>query len=58
MVIETPYMIAVFLCGFLSLRGYLVDELRVSYSSVIVFGRSLGSGPAIFLASQHLGSTG
>lgn len=37
----------------LTVFRYLVDELRVSYSSVIVFGRSLGSGPAIFLASQY-----
>mmetsp|Transcript_129058 Transcript_129058/g.306160 ORF Transcript_129058/g.306160 Transcript_129058/m.306160 type:complete len:325 (-) Transcript_129058:186-1160(-) len=37
----------------LTVFRYLVDELRVSYSSVIVFGRSLGSGPAIFLAAQY-----
>ncbi|CAE7273732.1 abhd13 [Symbiodinium sp. CCMP2592] len=37
----------------LTVFRYLVDDLRVSYSSVIVFGRSLGSGPAIFLASQY-----
>ena len=37
----------------LTVFRYLVDDLRVSYSSVIVFGRSLGSGPAIFLAAQY-----
>mmetsp|Transcript_84290 Transcript_84290/g.238884 ORF Transcript_84290/g.238884 Transcript_84290/m.238884 type:complete len:405 (+) Transcript_84290:116-1330(+) len=32
---------------------YLVDEIGVRYSQIILFGRSLGSGPAVFLAAQY-----
>lgn len=32
---------------------YLVDEINVRYSQIILFGRSLGSGPAVFLAAQY-----
>lgn len=32
---------------------FLVDEINVRYSQIILFGRSLGSGPATFLASQY-----
>ncbi|CAE7295120.1 aho-3 [Symbiodinium natans] len=31
---------------------FLVDVLGVRYSQIVLFGRSLGSGPAVFLASQ------
>jgi len=31
---------------------YLVVELGVSYSQVVLLGRSMGSGPALFLASK------
>lgn len=31
---------------------FLVDILGVRYSQIVLFGRSLGSGPAVFLASQ------
>lgn len=32
---------------------YLVDEINVRYSQIILFGRSLGTGPAVFLAAQY-----
>lgn len=32
---------------------FLVDEIGVRYSQLILFGRSLGSGPAVFLAAQY-----
>lgn len=32
---------------------FLVDEIAVRYSQIILFGRSLGSGPAVFLAAQY-----
>jgi len=32
---------------------YLVDEVGIHYGQIILFGRSLGSGPAVFLASQY-----
>jgi len=32
---------------------FLVDEIGVRYSQIILFGRSLGSGPATFLAAQY-----
>lgn len=32
---------------------YLVDNAKVSYSQVILFGRSLGTGPAVHLAAQY-----
>eukprot|EP00927_Polykrikos_kofoidii_P049285 TRINITY_DN43363_c0_g1_i1.p1 TRINITY_DN43363_c0_g1~~TRINITY_DN43363_c0_g1_i1.p1 ORF type:complete len:394 (-),score=60.99 TRINITY_DN43363_c0_g1_i1:30-1211(-) len=32
---------------------FLVDEIKVRYSQIILFGRSLGSGPAVFLAAQY-----
>jgi len=31
---------------------FLVDVIGVRYSQIILFGRSLGSGPAVYLASQ------
>jgi len=32
---------------------YLVDEINVRYSHIVLFGRSLGSGPAVYLAAQY-----
>merc|ERR1719313_1689063 len=32
---------------------FLVDEVNVKYEQIILFGRSLGSGPAVYLASQY-----
>eukprot|EP00747_Dinoflagellata_sp_TGD_P091213 gnl/TRDRNA2_/TRDRNA2_164980_c0_seq4.p1 gnl/TRDRNA2_/TRDRNA2_164980_c0~~gnl/TRDRNA2_/TRDRNA2_164980_c0_seq4.p1 ORF type:complete len:367 (+),score=47.92 gnl/TRDRNA2_/TRDRNA2_164980_c0_seq4:102-1202(+) len=32
---------------------FFVDEVGVRYSQIILFGRSLGSGPAVYLASQY-----
>lgn len=32
---------------------YLVDRVNVRYSQIILFGRSLGSGPAVHLAAQY-----
>lgn len=32
---------------------FLVDEINVRYSQIIILGRSLGSGPAVFLAAQY-----
>jgi pimeloyl-ACP methyl ester carboxylesterase len=31
---------------------FVLDELKVAYEQVILFGRSIGSGPAIWLASR------
>lgn len=31
---------------------FVVDELKVAYQQVILFGRSIGSGPAVYLASR------
>jgi len=31
---------------------FILDELRVAYEQVILFGRSIGSGPAIYIASR------
>lgn len=31
---------------------FILDEMRVKYEQVIVFGRSVGSGPSVYLASQ------
>eukprot|EP00747_Dinoflagellata_sp_TGD_P182292 gnl/TRDRNA2_/TRDRNA2_36486_c0_seq1.p1 gnl/TRDRNA2_/TRDRNA2_36486_c0~~gnl/TRDRNA2_/TRDRNA2_36486_c0_seq1.p1 ORF type:complete len:428 (+),score=65.86 gnl/TRDRNA2_/TRDRNA2_36486_c0_seq1:58-1341(+) len=31
---------------------YLVDEVGVSYSQIVLLGRSLGGGPAVYLASR------
>lgn len=31
---------------------FVVDELKVAYEQIIIFGRSIGSGPAVFLASR------
>jgi len=32
---------------------FLVDEVNVRYSQIILFGRSLGIGPAVYLAAQY-----
>mmetsp|Transcript_140545 Transcript_140545/g.350354 ORF Transcript_140545/g.350354 Transcript_140545/m.350354 type:complete len:1466 (-) Transcript_140545:49-4446(-) len=32
---------------------FLVDEIGIRYSQIILFGRSLGSGPAVYLAAQY-----
>merc|ERR1712091_528173 len=32
---------------------FLVDEVNVPYSQIILFGRSLGTGPAVHLASKY-----
>jgi len=32
---------------------YLFDEVKVRYSQIVLFGRSLGSGPAVHLAAQY-----
>eukprot|EP00747_Dinoflagellata_sp_TGD_P091210 gnl/TRDRNA2_/TRDRNA2_164980_c0_seq1.p1 gnl/TRDRNA2_/TRDRNA2_164980_c0~~gnl/TRDRNA2_/TRDRNA2_164980_c0_seq1.p1 ORF type:complete len:408 (+),score=63.94 gnl/TRDRNA2_/TRDRNA2_164980_c0_seq1:102-1325(+) len=32
---------------------FLVDEVGVRYGQIILFGRSLGSGPAVYLGSQY-----
>mmetsp|Transcript_156145 Transcript_156145/g.287962 ORF Transcript_156145/g.287962 Transcript_156145/m.287962 type:complete len:381 (-) Transcript_156145:302-1444(-) len=32
---------------------FLFDEVKVRYSQIVLFGRSLGSGPAVYLASQY-----
>lgn len=31
---------------------FVLDELRVNYEQVILFGRSVGSGPSVYLASR------
>lgn len=43
---------AVFEVALTALR-FLVDEAKVCYSQVILFGRSLGTGPAVHLAAQY-----
>lgn len=35
----------------LTVFRFVVDELRVAYEQIFLFGRSIGSGPATFLAS-------
>mmetsp|Transcript_124542 Transcript_124542/g.248443 ORF Transcript_124542/g.248443 Transcript_124542/m.248443 type:complete len:423 (+) Transcript_124542:129-1397(+) len=37
----------------LTVLRYLVDEMNVRYSHIVLFGRSLGSGPAVYLAAQY-----
>jgi len=37
----------------LTVLRYLVDEIKVRYSHIVLFGRSLGSGPAVYLAAQY-----
>jgi len=32
---------------------FIVDEIGVRYSQIILFGRSLGSGPAVYLAARY-----
>lgn len=32
---------------------FLFDNMAVRYSQIVLFGRSLGSGPAVFLASKY-----
>lgn len=43
---------AVFEVALTALR-FLVDDCKVCYSQVILFGRSLGTGPAVHLAAQY-----
>lgn len=31
---------------------FILDELKVAYEQIILFGRSVGSGPSVFLASR------
>jgi len=31
---------------------FILDELKVAYEQIILFGRSMGSGPTVFLASR------
>jgi len=31
---------------------FIVDELKVAYEQIIIFGRSMGSGPATYIASR------
>merc|ERR1719384_61070 len=31
---------------------FILDELKVAYEQVILFGRSVGSGPSVYLASR------
>lgn len=31
---------------------FTLDELKVAYEQVILFGRSIGSGPSVYLASR------
>merc|ERR1719265_954624 len=31
---------------------FVLDELKVAYEQIILFGRSIGSGPAVYLASR------
>lgn len=37
----------------LTVFRFLVDEVHVRYSQIILCGRSLGSGPAVYLAAQY-----
>jgi len=32
---------------------FVIDELKVGYEQIIIFGRSIGSGPAIYIASRY-----
>eukprot|EP00927_Polykrikos_kofoidii_P077042 TRINITY_DN74031_c0_g1_i1.p1 TRINITY_DN74031_c0_g1~~TRINITY_DN74031_c0_g1_i1.p1 ORF type:complete len:401 (+),score=52.71 TRINITY_DN74031_c0_g1_i1:120-1322(+) len=48
----TPSEDAVYEVALTAFR-YLVDEVNVRYSQIILFGRSLGSGPAVYLAAQY-----
>merc|ERR1719191_701243 len=32
---------------------FILDELKVAYEQIILFGRSIGSGPAVYLASKY-----
>lgn len=48
----TPSEDAVYEVALTAFR-FLVDEINVRYSQIILFGRSLGSGPAVFLAAQY-----
>jgi pimeloyl-ACP methyl ester carboxylesterase len=32
---------------------FVIDELKVAYEQIIIFGRSIGSGPAIYIASRY-----
>jgi pimeloyl-ACP methyl ester carboxylesterase len=43
---------AVYECAEAAL-GYIVTALHIPLSRIIVYGRSLGSGPATYLASRH-----
>lgn len=36
----------------LTVFRFVLDELRVAYEQIIMFGRSIGSGPAIYLSSR------
>merc|ERR1719384_3102707 len=31
---------------------FILDELKVAYEQIIIFGRSVGSGPSVYLASR------
>merc|ERR1719220_847209 len=31
---------------------FILDELKVAYEQIILFGRSVGSGPSVYLASR------
>merc|ERR1719414_2538288 len=31
---------------------FILDELKVAYEQIILFGRSMGSGPTVYLASR------
>ncbi|CAL1159713.1 unnamed protein product [Cladocopium goreaui] len=31
---------------------FILDELKVAYEQIILFGRSVGSGPTVYLASR------
>ena len=35
----------------LSVYEYLIDEMKLSWQSILVMGRSIGSGPAVYLAN-------
>mmetsp|Transcript_108713 Transcript_108713/g.232296 ORF Transcript_108713/g.232296 Transcript_108713/m.232296 type:complete len:411 (-) Transcript_108713:100-1332(-) len=48
----TPSEDAVYEVALTAFR-FLVDEIGVRYSQIILFGRSLGSGPSVFLAAQY-----
>lgn len=48
----TPSESAIYEVALTAFR-YLVDEIGVRYSQLILFGRSLGSGAAVYLAAQY-----